>query len=172
MGLVYRGSESMPQRQVRQYVISAARSHSLPRWPPPLRASTPARRRKATIRLTCLRPSASLPRLVLAMPVSNHSHFFHRDQSLVDPFVQVRDEALDSLCRVDDLDHHREVFGKPQDLRGVDAAMRPEAEYAAQHRRPGHAALARLFDNHLVQWPMRMEVAFADKNSDRKSTRL
>jgi hypothetical protein len=51
----------------------------------------------------------------------------------------------------------------------VNPALRAEAQYPAQHRGPGHAASARLFDNQFVQRTAAALVVFSDKDSQQFS---
>jgi hypothetical protein len=65
------------------------------------------------------------PSFIFFAPVGDHPNLFQGDHPLADHPVQVREEGGDPLRFVNDLDDQGQVFGKPQNLGRVDAAVLP-----------------------------------------------
>src|SRR5438477_4628018 len=109
---------------------------------------------------------ASIRSRLRRVAVGDEADLLEGHQSLADHGVEVRQEGLDPLGRVDDLDHHRQVLREPEDLGRMDAAVRAEAERAAEDRGAGHAAPARVLDDDLVERASVMLVALADEDAE------
>ena len=77
-------------------------------------------------------------------------------------------ESLHLFLRVDDLDHHRQIHRKAQNLGGVNAARGAEAHRPAQHGRAGEMQFARLEHDRLVERLVLPAIAFADKNAQER----
>ena len=69
------------------------------------------------------------------------------------------------ILRVDDLDNDGVIQRELQDFLGVDAGGFAEPHEATQHGRTGQVQLARLFDDHLVEWVVIVLVRFTDENA-------
>src|SRR5262249_40244930 len=93
------------------------------------------------------------------------THLFQRDKALRHHGVEYREEGLNFFQAVDDLDNHRQVFGKPQDLRRMHNAMPAVPHHAAQNRRAGESGFSGFRNNRFIQGNMPVFVGFADKNS-------
>ena len=64
-----------------------------------------------------------------------------------DQLVKLRQEGVDALGRVDDLDHHGRIARRFDREFAVDVAAQAEARGTAQNRRAGQAGLARALDD-------------------------
>src|SRR5215813_14264382 len=102
---------------------------------------------------------------LLCRPVMDDTHLFQRDKALRHYAVEYRKEGLNFFQAVDDLDNHRQVFGKPQDLRRMHNAMPAVPHHAAQNRRAGESGFSGFRNNRFIQENMPVFVGFADKNS-------
>ena len=71
---------------------------------------------------------------------------FDGEHPFLHHLVEQRDDAVDVLGGVDDLDHDRQVLGQPQDARRVQAGIGAETLDAAQDGRAGEALLANALD--------------------------
>ena len=88
---------------------------------------------------------------------------FDGEHPFLHHLVEQRDDAVDVLGGVDDLDHDRQVLGQPQDARRVQAGIGAETLDAAQDGRAGEALLANALDDCLVQGLAVPRVRLADE---------
>src|SRR5215472_264411 len=87
----------------------------------------------------------------LRLAVLQHLHLFQRDEAARNHAVEHRQEGVDLLLRVDDLDHDRQVLRQAQDFGGVDVARMAKAHRTAQDRGAGELHLAGFDQNRLVE---------------------
>ena len=90
---------------------------------------------------------------------------FQRYQAAGEHLIQDRQEGLDLLLAIHDLDHQRQVQGEPQDFGGVEAAGFSETHGATQYRGTGEVQFARLQHDGLVERLVFPPVAFTDEDS-------
>ena len=93
-------------------------------------------------------------------------------QAFGDGGVDHRQEGLDPVGAVDDLDHHRLTGGQPQDLGRVQAAVRAESDHPAQRRGAGQTVAARRLDQPLVQRPTLVLVVLAHEDPQQPALAL
>ena len=102
------------------------------------------------------------------MQVLDHLDLFDGDQPAalrrLEQFVQLRQEPVDLLLVVVDLDDHGHVAGQVQDLGRADPARGTVAEDAPPRRRARQPGRPRLLDDHLVQRRVVHLVRFAEEN--------
>jgi hypothetical protein len=95
----------------------------------------------------------------------DHTNLFQRHKAFQNHRVEYRKERFNFFQAVDDLNNHRQVFRKPQDLRCMHDTMPAEAHHAAQNGRAGKPGFSGFRNNRLIQGNMPVLVGFADKNS-------
>src|SRR5579883_844302 len=96
-------------------------------------------------------------------PVVEHLDLLDRDQSTRHHGVEERQECIDLLLGIDDLDHDRQILRQAQDLGGVNAARMAEADSPAQNRRPAQLHLPGLQHDRLVERQAFELVVLAEK---------
>jgi len=99
------------------------------------------------------------------MPVHQHDHVLHRDHSLRDHRFQVRQQDLDLLLSVNDLDHYWQVRGHLQEPGLVDHAAGPKPLAAPEHSRPTEAQVADLLNNRLIERLVLVLVGLANEDA-------
>jgi hypothetical protein len=107
-------------------------------------------------------------RLTMSMAapaVAAHLHPLDGGEAAIHHLVEQRQEGIDPLRGIDDLDHHRQIARQAQDLGGVQAAVVTEAEGPAQHRGAGQARLARLEHDRLVERLAVGAIVLAEKDA-------
>ena len=72
---------------------------------------------------------------------------------------------LTALFAVDDFDDNRQIRGKTQNIRGVDAARMAKPHRTAQHGRPGQPLLTRFQNNRFVERMVVEAIVFSDKDA-------
>ena len=102
---------------------------------------------------------------LLSVAIDKHLYLFERYQPFTDDLVQLGDEGVDALRLIDDLDDHGQVFREAQDARTMDAAVGAKAKIAAQHGSAGQFALARPFNDDLIERPSLELVALTDEDA-------
>src|SRR6267378_8216589 len=103
---------------------------------------------------------------VSASTVFQNFHRLERYQPASHHLVQQRKEGLNLLLTVDDLDHQRQVHGKPQNLGRVKPAGFAETHRSTEHRCAGQVLLTRFQDNGFVQGFVFPSVTFADEDAE------
>src|SRR6185437_4833515 len=101
----------------------------------------------------------------LALAILQHLHLLDGDEAAAHHAVEQRQEGVDSLLPVDDLDHHRQILAEPEHLGGMQPARMAEAHRPAQNRGAGQVLLARLQHDRLVERQMLMMVILADEDA-------
>lgn len=87
----------------------------------------------------------------LTCPVEADVDSLHRREAFPDGPVDVGEEGLDLLFRVDDLDHDGEITGKAQNLGRVESAVSTKPFKATEDCRAGQSMFSRLEDDHASQ---------------------
>src|SRR6185437_4974706 len=111
-------------------------------------------------------PNSKLLRLG---PVLQDLNLFHGDQPAGHHAVEHRQERVDLLLTVDDLDHERQILRQAQDLAGVKPAGGAEAHGSPQHGGAGQMLLTRLQNDRLAQRLSIRAVILADENTKQHS---
>src|SRR6516165_1217024 len=102
----------------------------------------------------------------LRLAVLQHLNLFQRDEAARDHAVEHRQEGVDLLLRVDDLDHDRQVLRQAQDFGGVDVARMAEAHRTAQDRGASELHLAGFDQNRLIERQAPRLGVFPDEDSE------
>src|SRR5436305_1672946 len=79
--------------------------------------------------------------------------------------IQRRQESIDLVLAIDNLDHQGQVFRKTQYLRRVKPAGCAKTHRTAQNGRAGQVLFARLQNDCLVQWRSAEFVVLANENT-------
>src|SRR5271166_3845153 len=97
--------------------------------------------------------------------VLQHLHLFERDEAAAHHRVERRQERLDRLLVIDNLDDERQVLGEAQDLRRVQAARLAETHRSAQDRGAGEAGASRGHDDRLIERAALKLVVLAEEDA-------
>src|SRR5262245_61308712 len=97
--------------------------------------------------------------------VLQHLHLLDRHKPARHHFVKHRQEGVDPVLTVDDLDHHRQVLRQTQELGSVEAARMTEADRAAQHGRAREVQLACLQHDRFIEREVAEPVVLTKKDS-------
>src|SRR2546423_615972 len=99
------------------------------------------------------------------MAVHQDHDVLHRDHPLGDQRLQVGEEELDLVLRIDDFDEDWQVGGHLEEAGLVDNAVGAEAFGAAEDGGAGEAELARFLDDRLVERLAGEAVGFTDEDA-------
>src|ERR1700692_3734070 len=77
-------------------------------------------------------------------PILKDLHFFESYETTAHHAVQPRQEAIDLVLAIDDLDHQGQIFRKAQDLRGVKSAIGAKTHRTTQNGCAGQMQLPSL----------------------------
>src|SRR5579871_4375690 len=104
----------------------------------------------------------------LVQAVAQDLHLLQRDQTARHHGVESGQELVDLVLAVDDLDHQRQVFGQPQDLRRVQPARFAEAHRPAQHGGAGEVQFARFQYDRFIERLRAGLVVLADEDTEQQ----
>src|SRR5579871_2374888 len=93
-------------------------------------------------------------------------HLLERDQAARHHPIEHRQERIDLLLRVDDLDHDRQVLGEAQDLGRVDVARMPEPDVPTQHRGAAELHFPGLEHDRLIERQALEFVVLAEEDAE------
>src|SRR5882724_772481 len=110
-------------------------------------------------------PASSLSSGFAVLAVLQHLHLLQRDQAAAHHAVEDRQELVDLLLALDDLDDDRQVFRQSQDLRRVQPARVAIAHWAAQDCRSRQVHLARLQHDGFVERLVLVAIIFAEEDA-------
>lgn len=83
--------------------------------------------------------------------------------------VQYRKEGVDFFLRIDDLDHHRQILGKAQDLGRMNVARMTKADMASQHSRSAKMHLPSFQYDSLMQRQTLKLGVFSEEDTEQDS---
>jgi hypothetical protein len=100
-----------------------------------------------------------------AGPILKHLHPFYRDEAACHNGVEDRQECVDLLLGIDDLNHHGQVLRQAQNLCCVYVTWMPEPDVTPKDCGAGQVHFASLEHNRFVQRSVAGPIVLAEKDT-------